>query len=463
MADYLDQLSEFVADTRFTDLGPEVIAATKDVVLDTAGAIVAGSRLPENIALAALVAQRSGPATATLLGHGLKAEPMLATLINSTAGVALEVDEGTRFGGGHPAIHVLPGALAVAEEMGADGQRLIEGILVGYEVESRLGRATTPRPNVHSHGHWGTMGTAAAVAKLRGYNRAQVRTIINLAASMSPANAWSPCFEGATIRNLYPGRSGFQGILAVHLYECGFTGLSDGPADVFGTILGEHFDPEVAIQDLSDGFRIQQNYFKFHACCRFNHPALDAVMALRHRESLGVERIEDIEDVEVVTIDCPEGMVGGYPHNMLGARFSIPYAVAAAIVLGATDLSAFSPEAIGDGRIRKLTEKVRVMLDPHMSLQREGQPTARVSVLMKGGRRFSETTYVVRGEAANPVPRQELVGKFLSLTDEALGLQGAQATVEVVDRLEDLSTVAELTAMLGDSSLANEPDPLTRP
>ena len=40
---------------------------------------------------------------------------------------------------------------------------------------------------------------------------------------MSPANTWTPCFEGATIRNLYPGRAGLQGILAVHLLDCGFT------------------------------------------------------------------------------------------------------------------------------------------------------------------------------------------------------------------------------------------------
>jgi hypothetical protein len=34
---------------------------------------------------------------------------------------------------------------------------------------------------------------------------------------MSPANSWQPCFEGATIRNLYPGRSNMQAILATHL------------------------------------------------------------------------------------------------------------------------------------------------------------------------------------------------------------------------------------------------------
>ena len=130
MQDYLDALSELVADTRFEDLDEDVLIASRDVTLDTLGAMVAGSRQSENAAFAKLVSKRSAPQTATLLGHGLKAEPMQATLVNATAGVALEVDEGNRFGGGHPAIHCLPGALAVAEEMGASGMHFIESLLV---------------------------------------------------------------------------------------------------------------------------------------------------------------------------------------------------------------------------------------------------------------------------------------------------------------------------------------------
>ena len=86
--------------------------------LDTIGAMVAGSALPENALLARQVAHAPGTAGATLIGHGLKADPLLASLVNATAGVALEVDEGNRYGGGHPAIHVLPGLLAVAEDSG---------------------------------------------------------------------------------------------------------------------------------------------------------------------------------------------------------------------------------------------------------------------------------------------------------------------------------------------------------
>lgn len=52
------------------------------------------------------------------------------------------------------------------------------------------------------------------------------------------------------------------------------------------------------------------------------------------------------------------------------------------------------------------------------------------------------------GDAANPVPRQELVGKFTFLTEEALGREGAAGVVAAVDALEEMEDVKELTDLL---------------
>jgi len=195
--DYLDLLAEFVAETRWDDFDPAAIAAAKDVVLDTVGAIVAGSRLPENANFAGLAATMSGPGNATVFGHDVRVQPVWATMVNATAGVSLEMDEGNRLGGGHPSIHVTPGAIAVAEDLACSGSEVLASIIVGYEVISRIGTATTVKAEVHSHGTWGTIGTAAAAARLMGFDAGQTRVVMNLAMSMSPANTWTPCIEGA--------------------------------------------------------------------------------------------------------------------------------------------------------------------------------------------------------------------------------------------------------------------------
>jgi 2-methylcitrate dehydratase PrpD len=451
--DYLDRLASFVAATRYDALPASTVAAAKLVLLDTLGAIVAGSAMPENGELARFVAMRSPGGRSTVLGHRARADTFWAALTNATAGVALEVDEGSRLGGGHPAIHVVPGALAVAEERRLDGRRLLESVIAGYEIGSRIGGATTVRPNVHSHGTWGTISTAAAVAKLGGLPTSTVRAIMNLAASMSPANTWTPALDGATIRNLYPGRSAFQGILAVELERCGFTGLGDAPSDVYGTILAERFEPESAVAGLEalttpgqrEVFRIEQNYFKLHACCRFNHFALDAVMALRSTHRLTAA---DIERVEIVTIPFAVRMGAPAPASSLAARFSIPWAVAAGLVLGRTDPFAFDSTALADERIRALAQRVVIRTDPDMTPRRADAPTAHVQLVLRGGKTVERTTTVVRGDSVSPVPRDEITAKFMSLVGPILGDTAVRKIVDVIEDLGTLEDVGSLTAML---------------
>ena len=447
--DYLDRLSEFVAAVSLDRLPDEAIQAARLVLLDTIGAMVAGSAQPENRRLAAAMHARRSRAGATLVGHGGRVDPLLATFANATAGVALEVDEGSRLGGGHPAIHVVPAALAVAEDTDADGRRLLESIIAGYEVCSRLGSATTPKPNVHSHGTWGTIGTAVSVARLAGLDAASVRSVINLSASMSPANTWTPALEGVTIRNAYPGRSGLEGILAVDLHRAGFTGLTDAPSDVYGTILADRFEPKRALDGLGGPLRIQQNYFKLYACCRYNHFALDALLAMARA---GEVRADEVERVVVTTIPFGPRMAGVAPTSMLGAKFSIPYAVAAALVLGRADVAAFVEPALGDPRIRALAGRVEVRVDPEMSPRRADAPTARVEVALKDGRALTGVTSVVRGDFEDPVPAEEVVEKFVALATDVLGSARARTVTEIVDRTETLKDLQDLTALLAPAS-----------
>lgn len=447
--DYLDLLARFVEDTSLERLPEGALEATRLVLLDTIGAMVAGSALAENRRLADSVQERRSRATATLLGHGGRVDPLLATFVNATAGVALEVDEGNRLGGGHPAIHVIPAALAVAEDGGAAGGRLLESIVAGYEVCSRLGSATTARPNVHSHGTWGTIGTAVAVAKLAGLDARAVKAVINLAASMSPANTWTTALEGVTIRNAYPGRSGLEGVFAVELHRAGFTGLHDAPADVYRSILGDRFEPARALDGLGGPLRVQQNYFKLYACCRYNHFALDALLAMARAERLTADQVER---VVVTTIPFGPRMADPAPASMLAAKFSIPYAVAAALVLGRVDVPAFVEPALGDPRIRTLAARVEVRVDPDMSPRRADRPTARVEVVLKNGRTLSGATTVVRGDFEDPVPAAEVVDKFLTLTAEVLGADRARDVVRLVEQVETLKDVRDLTALLAPAS-----------
>ena len=442
--DYLERLVEFVADTRFEDLPPDTIAAARDVVLDTLGAITAGSRLDENANFARLAAEMSGPGKSGIVGHPYRVQPVWATFVNATAGVALEMDEGNRVGGGHPSIHVTPGALAVGEDLGSSGRDVLTAIILGYEVISRVGTATQVKAEVHSHGTWGTIGTAAATARLLGFDAAQTKLAMNLAMSMSPANTWTPCLEGATVRNLYPGRSGFQGIMAAHLSRCGYTAIADGPADLYRTFLGDGFDPDAVVEGLgaSGAYRIEQNYFKFHACCLYNHPALDAVENLLHESPFTAG---DVERIVVTAPPIAQIMADPLPDNMLAAKFSIPYAVAAAVCHGATDVSAFLPDRVANTEVRQLAQRVEVAADAEMNLRRYDYPSARVAVHLGDGRSLESSVVSQRGDATNPASRERLLGKFRALTGPTLGDDGVARAIDTAGRIDALENITELT------------------
>ena len=446
-AEYLDKLAGFVTDTKLGNLEESTVTAAKNVVLDTIGAILAGSRLSENAGFANLVLGMGNGGNATLFGHAGAVQPMMATLVNATAGVSLEMDEGSRLGGGHPSIHVTPGAIAMAEEWKCTGAELLESVIVGYEVTSRIGSGTTVKDVVHSHGTWGTVGTAAATARILGLDAQETRSAISMAASMSPANTWTPCLEGATVRNLYPGRSGFQGILAAQLVQCGFTSLQDGPSDLYESLLGEGFNTEAVMAGLGEpgAYRIQNNYFKFHACCLYNHPALDAVESLLRQEEFTVT------DVSRVQIEAPPlalTMADPEPDNMLAAKFSIPYAVAAMLVRGNANVTAFYPDQVANPQIRELARVVEVTADSEMSLRRYDYPSAKVAVSLKDGRRLEQSVTAQRGDYRNPVTTEELVAKFRFLATETLGEYKASQVIEIVKSLETLGNVRELTGLL---------------
>ena len=444
MADYLDELARFVAGTTFEDLSNGALDAARDVTLDTLGAITAGMEEPENARLASWVAGNMLPAVSGVLATPYRASPMAAALVNATAGVALEMDEGNRFGGGHPAIHVLPGLLAVAEETGASGSEFITALVVGYEITSRLGGATAPRPNVHSHGHWGAPGTAAAIARLRGWSAEDIRGVINLAASMSPANTWTNAFEGATVRNLYPGRSSMQGVLAVDLYQCGFAALPDAPSDVYGSILGESFDQEAAVAGLGGEYRIQQNYFKLHACCRYNHATLDAVVDAMAGASITAG------EVEAVTVDVPwmlDGMLGGYPQNMLAAKFNVPYAVAAALVTGRTDITVFRPEVIAQPSVRTIFDRVSVRVGNAPRQQAASSPSAGVEIKTMNGDTRTATVESIRGDYGSPIPHSDIVDKFKFLVEPVLGRSRTESAIECIESIEKIDNMGPVVEL----------------
>jgi 2-methylcitrate dehydratase PrpD len=448
MSDYLDQLISYICSCRFDDLPRQVSTRAKAVLADSIAVIASGAQEEEVKALIRQVVEPDGPRLSTVIGAGIRTEPSKAGLINGTAGTFLELDEGNQFARGHPGIHVVPAALALAEARKLSGRRLLTALVLGYEVAARIGIACKIRMSMHPHGSWGTVGAAVAVGKLLEYDHAAMREMINVSSSLTLATSRRTMLEGGLVRNVYSGISAYMGILAHQLVDAGFNGEKDGLQTVFGSVVSDTFDPDVMTDELGERFEIMRNYFKRHACCRYNHATLDALQEIIRRSSHKRIRPEDVREVEVSTYSLAAQLCDQQPDNSLAGKFSIPFAVATTIVHGHTGVSCFTPQAVQNQTARELAKKVRVVEDPKLTAMMPGQRPSRVALTLKDGTELKAEAFVNKGDFEDPYSPDELLEKYYELATPVWGEDTARKVYTAVADMDKMPDVNELTRFL---------------
>lgn len=440
----LDHAVTVSAGLELDKVPPEALRQAGYVIADTVGVSSAGARQPEMRQLLELsraegtIGERaadaaggvaSGPQrAATVLSTPTSAStPAQAAFLNATAGSFLELDEGMR-PTGHPAMQIVPAALAVAESTGASGTELLRAVLAGYEATSRLFRAFRLRYPVHPHGHLGAIGGAVAVALLEGTDPVRAARIAGTTPILS---VWDACYEGATARNTWMGLAAQSAVRASMLDRAGFAGSATALEVAFGQIAGELVDREALESPLDYGrLGIRNNYFKLHSACALSHAALDAMQQLR------LPAAGEIESIVVETVSNNMKLDRQAQPNDLSARFSLPYAVATAAVVGRTDPEAFHyrPD------VAELARRVEVRTADDLEASWPESSPARVTVLTAAG---VETAQVQNphGHHAEPVTETELRAKFEALLDDRHHAAAWWERLTGLGEVEDCSTL----------------------
>ena len=433
---WLRDWSGFAAAARLEDIDAATLDRARLTLADTLGAIAAGQQEPEIAALAARLASQGGSGAASAaIATRHRLPGLSAAFLNGVAGTALELDEGNRFARGHPCIHVLPAAIVAAERVGASGRDFLLALCLGYELAARIGAAASLRPGYHPHGTWGVVGAALAVARLEGADAAAMARTVNIASALSLATSMRTALEGGTVRNAYAGVANQLGLMAWEMAAAGFEGERDGVATVFGRISGQEFRPAMMTEALGARWEIARNYFKRHACCRYNHAALDALEEIVARH--GRVDAARVAAVEIATYGAAAELDGTAPRNALAARFSLPWASAAFLVRGAADVPAFRAGMLGDAAIAGLARKVRVAEDRSMTARLPAERPARVRVTLEDGRVLEAERATNRGDADDPYPRAAIEEKFMALATPAWGAAHAAELLRATQAVDD--------------------------
>lgn len=444
---WLTELATFCAGLRYEHLPQAVVARTLQVIADCVAAIAAGAQEPETVALSQRLVVNDEAGSAAIIGAGRHATATMAAFLNGTAGTMLELDEGNQFARGHPAIHVVPAVLAAAIAERASGRDVITAIALGYEIGARIGIASKLRVTMHPHGTWGTVGAAVAIAWLRRRDAAAMIETINVSSTLGLGTSRKTMLEGGTVRNSFAGFSNQIGLMADDLVAAGFCGEADGLGTIYGTVVADNWQPETMIEALGERWEIARNYFKRHACCRYNHGALDALAQIVAREGGGIAP-EQIARIDVGTYVWAAQLAGQEPHNMLAAKFSLPFSIATTIIHGAATVAAFREPARLEPITRALARRVFVHEDAEATAQLPALRPARVTVALTDGRVLEAKALTNRGDTEDPYSAAEVREKYFDLTTPVWGEAHAAAIIARIDALPQAIDLAPLNALL---------------
>jgi 2-methylcitrate dehydratase PrpD len=446
------RLAEFVVKTTRRDCPDAAVTQVRRAALDTLGVMLAGAGERAAVAVRRVVSVEGGTPLCTVIGTSLRAAPTWAALANGTAAHAHDFDDTNFALMGHPSAPLLAAALAAAEAETASGSDVVLAYLIGFEISAALGIALNPDHYTrgwHATSSIGTLGCAAAAAKIAGLDAAQTRHALGVAASL--ASGLKENF-GSMTKPFHAGHAARNGVFAALLAREGFTASdaaldgTQGYAAAFGQtkLGGDVFDALGRDwQILASGIAV-----KPYPSCALTHSAIDALLALRAAHGLAVEQVEDVE-VGVNHV-VPEVLRHHAPSTGLERKFSMQFCAAEALARGRVEIASFEEGAPQAGT-QALMGRVRMVVDPTLPDGLEQHAWSRVTVRLRDGRTLASPPRGAAGHPDQPLTDAQLRAKFLGCAAPLLGEREAEGVAEQLAHLEDVPDIRALTSRLNPS------------
>ena len=414
---------------------------------DTAGVILAGAVEPVARVVRGLAG--NGQGECRVLGTPHIVGPEEAAMANGVAAHALDYDDMCFVSLAHPSCALVPATLATAELVQASGTAIIDAYLVGFELECRLGNVMNPR-HYHERG-WhctssiGTLGAAAAAARVLGLDIDQTRHALGIAASTACGLKEN---LGTMVKPLHAGVAARNGVMAARLAREGFIASEqalDGPQGYLAVMDSQEAGLDDAVADLGTRWEILETGItvKLYPCCAATHPPLDAILELARREAIAPEQVDTI-DVEVDSM-TPRLLIYDRPATGLEAKFSLPFCAATAIVHGRPDIETFNIERIQDPAVQALMPRVTLRANPAYDAAAP-LSQARVTVRLRDGRTVSQSSDGARGYPGR-LTDEELAVKFDGCARRSMSQPAIEQAWTALMHLDEVRDVRKLTEL----------------
>jgi 2-methylcitrate dehydratase PrpD len=447
-------LAEFAERLKFEDIPAEVIVRAKLHILDILGIGLAAADLEYARLIVETVRAWGGHPQSTIMRYGDRLPIPSTVLANGSFTHGLDFDDTHAESITHASTCVVPPAVAVGEALGVDGRAMLTAAVVGYEVIARIGSAA---PGAFHHRGYhptpicGAFAAGMVTGKLMGLSSQALTHALGVCGSQA-AGIQAFLDDGSWTKRLHPGWAAHSGVVAAQLASRGFQApatVLEGRFGLFATHVGmEAFDPERLSRGLGDEWETMRIAFKPYPVCHFSHASMDAALILQQEYHFTPDDIvsgDVLVPAGIVPIVCEPLADKQTPTATYGALFSLPFCVATNLVHGHARLDRFTEAALRDAAVLELAGKVGYSVEPMIDFPVYFSGGMRLT--LRDGRTLEHREVINRGHPDKPMQGTEVQDKFRDNAGRALTDEQIEAVIEAVQRLDELSSVAELAAL----------------
>lgn len=432
-------LADYIYHFDYNDFPSEVICQSKRCLLDYLGAVLKGSTTQTANKIKKFLDRFIDKSEITAIGYQRKTDILKAVLVNGITSHVLELDDGHRSASVHPGSAIISTILPLIEKENIQGKKAIAGLILGYDIALRIGKAIQPshrKLGFHATATSGTFGAAVAVSKMLDLSELEISHAMGIAGS-SASGLLQFLEDGTEVKQFHPGKAALCGLLAAYLAQSGITAptnILEGERG-FLQAFSDNFDSSVITENLGQKFFIMDVYFKPYAACRHCHAPIEAVLNIRKKNN--DLNINNIEKISVLTYkSAVDGHSDPNPTSVVGAKMSVPYSVAVFLKAGRAGPQEFEPSSFKDREILSLARKVEVKEDPELTRLVPEKRPAIVKIKMIDGGKYQDRVDLPKGEPENPMSDYEIRKKFEDLSSPSRSAEEIKNIIEIVENTE---------------------------
>jgi 2-methylcitrate dehydratase PrpD len=456
MPSYSEQLADWVCGLSFDDLPADVVASTKDRVLDVIGLALAGQPTPFGAAVTRACTAMNAPGPSRILGSGQRVSVAAAAFANGALSQALEFDDTHNESIVHMSSPSVAAALALSETGKTSGRTLITAIALGNEIACRVGSVAPGqfhRRGFHPTGLFAPFGTSYLAGWMLGLTPAQHVNAAGIVGSFA-AGILECWVDGTQSKFLHPGWAAHSGIAAAYLGQAGATGPTAVLEGRFGLFDSHLQDRSVtrAFNRVTDAlgqvWESRKASFKPYPAAHVLHPYVDAALKLRARHRIEPREIRSISCPVasfIVPIVCEPVAEKRRPNTDSHGRVSFQYTLAEALHFGALGKDAYQATSLRDPDILRLADAVTYQVDA--DFPGPDRFKGAVRIVMNDGDVFEAVEEHNRGSLQNPMTRAELLDKFERNAASVLNATQTRALIAAIAELESTADASELVQL----------------